>query len=727
MVPVMNHSKFLFMYGRTAPRNLGYQNVRIPTSNLGNSFCAVNPKFIAFVLDVSGGGAFQVIPLKKTGKIEYFYGRMNGHRGPVSDLKFNPFNDNVLASCSEDSTVKLWNISDLHSYAPVIEEIHNLEGHHTKVVFVEWSLTVENLLVSGDVDSKILLWDVSGGVCIKEINVGKDAVCSLSFNWNCSLFAVTTKDQLLCIVDPRKEKIIASCVCHEMKKANKVIYLRDKLLLTTGFSRSCYQQIKLWNEENLDSPLTVIELDLSPGMLYPFYDRDLNLIFITGKGHSKIMFYGITDSQPYIRYLNEFNSGKSVHGAVAMCKRGLRREECELFRIYQIHSGSDIVDPISFTIPRRAEGFAKDLYPETAAPTPALTLKEWLSGIDRAPIMMLLNETADVTTHKPVMFKTLFEQQTDNQAPKGRSVLVTSDRNNDLKFMFLNQMTRPDYREIVDDKHTEAGTAMEEELKIIPSEVSSEKVAGVKLEATVTAPSCQPAVASVVRSPKLEVDQCFQVGSLSMPGCACCYKQGSFVNTTFACLQNGDESGISKRKKLFTLNGDNENSTMLKFDDFKQSWRENSRFARRILTAKSSHVKRENEEPCSLAKCSDITSSPLLEFRNPVELKSPEYFDEYTSSKMQIEQPVTKAEADYKTEKLNRRVRYLLNVVEKQAAELRDVKQRLTEIERRLQQKEEMIQCLRNEIRWRSARITQLQDELSAVVNSSQDEDEDNY
>ncbi|KRY66979.1 Coronin-2A [Trichinella pseudospiralis] len=728
MVPVMSYSKFLFMYGRI-PRNSGYQNVRIPTRNLGNSFCAVNPKFIAFVLEVSGGGAFQVVPLKKTGKIEYFYGRINGHRGPVSDLKFNPFNDNVLASCSEDSTVKLWNISDSQGYAPVIEEIHNLEGHYTKVVSVEWSLTVENLLVSGDVDSKILLWDVSGGVCIREINVGKDAVCSMSFNWNCSLLAVTTKDQLLCIVDPRKEKIIASCVCHELKKANKVIYLRDKLLLTTGFSRSCYQQVKLWNEENLDSALTVIELDLSPGMLFPFYDRDLNLIFITGKGHSKVMFYEITDSQPCIRYLNEYCCGFSVHGAVAMCKRGLRREECELFRIYQIHSGSDIVDPISFTIPRKTEGFAKDLYPETAAPTPALTLKEWLSGVDRAPIMMLLNETADVTTHKPVMFKTLFEQKTENEAPKGRSVLVTSDRNNDLKFVFLNQTTRADYREIVTDKHTEAGSAMEEESKIIASEVSSAKVAGIKSEATVTTPSCQPAVASVAQSPKLEVDQCMQVGSLSVPGCACCcYKQGSFVNRKFACLQNGDESGISKRKKLFTLNGDNENSTMRKFDDFKQSWRENSRFAKRVLTAKSSsHVKRENEEPCSLAKCSDITSWPSLEFRNPVELKSPEYFDEYTWSKMQIEQPVTKTEADYKTEKLNRRVRYLLNVVERQAAELRDVKQRLTEIERRLQQKEETIQCLRNEIRWKSARITQLEDDLNAVVDSSQDEDEDNY
>ncbi|KRZ91380.1 Coronin-2A [Trichinella sp. T8] len=687
---IVNHSKFLFMYGRTVPRNLAYQDVRIPTSNLGNSFCAVNPKFISFVLDVSGGGAFQVVPLKRTGRIDCVYGRMNGHRGPVSDLKFNPFNDNVLASCSEDSTVrahrtctmhvKLWYLSDEHSCDPLIEEIHHLEGHRGKVVCAEWSPTVENLLVSGDIDSKILVWDVSVGVRIREIRVGKDAVCSLSFNWNCSLCAVTTKDQLLCIVDPRKEKIVASCVCHELRKSNKVIYLHGKLLLTTGFSRSCYQQIKIWNEENLDSPLTVIELDLSPGILFPFFDRDLNLIFISSKGHSRIMFYGITDSQPYIRYLNEYNSGRPVHGAVAMCKRGLRRDECE------IHSDSDIVDPISFTVPRKTEGYCKDLYPETAAPTPSLTLKEWLSGIDRGPIMMLLNETGDMKTHKPVMFKTRFDQQTNDKAPKGRSVLVTSDRNNDLKFMFLNQMTRPDYRGIASDKRTETESVMGEESKILLSEVSSVEEADEKLEDT---PSCQTAVASVVGSPKLE---------------------------------NGSELGISKRKKLFTLNGDNETGAMMKFDDFKQSWRETSRFAKRIWTAKSSYAKRENEEPCSLVKCSDIHGSPLLELRNPVEMKNIDI-----SNKMDIQQSVMKAEIDNKTEKLNKRVRYLLNVVEKQAAELNDVKQRLTEIEKRLQQKEETIQCLRNEIRWRSARITQLEDELSAVVNTSEDEDVDNY
>ena len=37
---------------------------------------------------------------------------MCGHKGPVLDVQWNPFNDNEIASCSEDCTVMLWNIPD---------------------------------------------------------------------------------------------------------------------------------------------------------------------------------------------------------------------------------------------------------------------------------------------------------------------------------------------------------------------------------------------------------------------------------------------------------------------------------------------------------------------------------------------------------------------------------------------------------------------------------------
>ena len=57
-------SKFRHVYGRTVRREQCYESLRITTSAHDSQFCAVNPKFIAAAIEVAGGGAFQVLPLK---------------------------------------------------------------------------------------------------------------------------------------------------------------------------------------------------------------------------------------------------------------------------------------------------------------------------------------------------------------------------------------------------------------------------------------------------------------------------------------------------------------------------------------------------------------------------------------------------------------------------------------------------------------------------------------
>ena len=40
------------------------------------------------------------------------YPVLNGHSAAVYDCAWNPFNDHVLATGSDDTTVKLWNIPE---------------------------------------------------------------------------------------------------------------------------------------------------------------------------------------------------------------------------------------------------------------------------------------------------------------------------------------------------------------------------------------------------------------------------------------------------------------------------------------------------------------------------------------------------------------------------------------------------------------------------------------
>ena len=66
---------------------------------------------------------------------------------------------------------------------------------------------------------------------------------------------------------------------------------------------------------------------------------------------------------------------------------------------------------------------------------------EWISGQNAPPHLMSLKTGTRVRTFKPVVYK-----PTEN-------AIVVSDKNNDRKFMFLSEETKPDYRPM--DKRSE--------------------------------------------------------------------------------------------------------------------------------------------------------------------------------------------------------------------------------------------------------------------------------
>ena len=79
-----------------------------------------------------------------------------GHQGPVYKIRCNPFDPNILISCSYDWTVKIWNSK--HNY-PVMN-LHTNELSH-QVNDIEWNWDTST--VFGDVadDGRIEIWDLA--------------------------------------------------------------------------------------------------------------------------------------------------------------------------------------------------------------------------------------------------------------------------------------------------------------------------------------------------------------------------------------------------------------------------------------------------------------------------------------------------------------------------------------------------------------------------------------
>lgn len=87
-------------------------------------------------------GAFIVMPHNQFGKLPEGYPLCAGHGGPVLDTDWNPFNDNIIASGSEDSRVMIWKIPEGGLTETLTTPEVTLEGHQRKVGFLSISICV---------------------------------------------------------------------------------------------------------------------------------------------------------------------------------------------------------------------------------------------------------------------------------------------------------------------------------------------------------------------------------------------------------------------------------------------------------------------------------------------------------------------------------------------------------------------------------------------------------
>ena len=71
----------------------------------------------------------------QVGRLDNEYPKVNGHKSAVLDVAWNPFNDNEIASASEDCMIKLWTIPDggLLKMMVADDARLTLEGHQKKV------------------------------------------------------------------------------------------------------------------------------------------------------------------------------------------------------------------------------------------------------------------------------------------------------------------------------------------------------------------------------------------------------------------------------------------------------------------------------------------------------------------------------------------------------------------------------------------------------------------
>lgn len=109
------------------------------------------------------------------------------------------------------------------------------------------------------------------------------------------------------------------------------------------------------------------------------------MLYLAGKGDGMVKYFEMTGEAPWLFQLDEYRNNDPQKGIAWLPKRACDTTCCEVMRAYRLLNTMVEID--SFQVPRKADAFQKDIFPDAFAGIPSLTADEWFSGQNRGPLL----------------------------------------------------------------------------------------------------------------------------------------------------------------------------------------------------------------------------------------------------------------------------------------------------------------------------------------------------
>jgi coronin-1B/1C/6 len=350
-----------------------------------------------------GGGPIVVHRLDRPGRFDNASSPyVSGHLGAVLDMDWNPFDDSMMATASEDTNIKIWSIPDTwepvdeqgnaRSQSGLSESLVDLTGHKKKVTLLRFHPTANNTLLSASGDYTVKVWDIENGMEVNSFEDMQNIIHDIVWDRKGDCFAASSKDKCIRFVDGRTGKLSSMISeAHEGAKSIKLVYVNDSgKVFSFGASKQSAREIKVWDLNNLSKPIHTEAVDTAAGAMIPLWDADTNVLYLCGKGDGVVRLYEYEDKEPFIFKLNDgFRSNIPGKGYCLVPKRGLDVMKHETARILKVTNNAG-VHPLRFEVPRKSDAFQDDIFPDTASTVPAHTCEEWVAGSSKEPETMSL-------------------------------------------------------------------------------------------------------------------------------------------------------------------------------------------------------------------------------------------------------------------------------------------------------------------------------------------------
>ncbi|XP_051877130.1 coronin-7 isoform X3 [Pristis pectinata] len=337
--------------------------------------------FIAFNANSPGGGTLGILSLENGSRDKQQVSELPCHADLVTDFDFSPFDDALLATCSADTTVKLWRIPESVEQISGTQNV-TLGPEATRVECVLFHPSADAVLASG-AGNVAKVWDLTQQKALAALEDHGDQIQSLTWKGDGCLLGSSCKDKMLRVFDPRaKSSAVQSVKGHDAIKDSRLIWLSAlDTVLSTGFSQVRERQVRLWDVRRFTTPLSTLTIDTAQGSLIPLYDADSGLLILAGKGDNVLRCFEVSTADATLTQVSQCLTEVKSRGVAAVPKLALDVMSCEVIRLLQLTDNSIV--PISYNVPRKSlQEFHTDLFPDTLGKVPSMSALDWFNGSD---------------------------------------------------------------------------------------------------------------------------------------------------------------------------------------------------------------------------------------------------------------------------------------------------------------------------------------------------------
>ena len=321
-----------------------FTNCLLKTDEIDGRLLSVNNKFLAMSSKIKG--RILIADSSKPCDINNNYNSTKGFKyGDVLDIEFCPYNDNLLAS-SSDNFVLLWKIPDGNFNNNAIKDCKIYDKHNNNVNYVTFNPVIKDMLCSSDLDKEIHIWNEEKLEACNKFKLDEKA-SMISWNPSGALVGVTTEKHYINILDYREENMLLKKHINDSSFSPKFVWVDDNSFaaICSSNERKNFKMLKLWDLRKIKEDNSIsgeIASIIIENYIYtnsiPFINRELKLIYVTKKLSDSIYVFNYSKGK---FKKQKYNLNSELYSTVLFDKNCLNPNEKEIDR-FAIYSEDSI-------------------------------------------------------------------------------------------------------------------------------------------------------------------------------------------------------------------------------------------------------------------------------------------------------------------------------------------------------------------------------------------------